>query len=563
LHSLLSKACAFFPGEHGFSPQRLRKIVRFSATFAFLLYVSGSLQAEIISSFNITANPSLFPAFNADVHDYVVQVPEGGSLNVTVTAPDDSKVNVDGNEYSPGSRTYSIPLQPGQSFSIVWSPSEGDPVTYHIRRLPLDFPYWSFEKFGTPQAEWYVTSPSLNWVNPTVGQNYLIVFDDNGLPIWWRKNENLPYDSKILPNGDIAWTQQIGFEESGLDGITKRFFNTVGDFPDIHELQPLDNGDFVVIAYRLIDHVDLSAFGGSTDATILDNLIQVIAPDGSLAWSWNPMEHISLSEVSWDRYGDLTQTDPFHMNAVDPDGDGFVVSFRHLDAIFKVNRATGDIEWKLGGTTRPESLTFQDDPYENFGGQHDARILPDGSLTVHDNGTNRNRPPRAVRYALNLESKTATLAEQVTDPAITISGCCGSARKLSEGDWVINWGLNPIFGEYAPNGQPVVSFNFGDFFAYRVNPVPFGQLDRSALRAGMDAQFPRTLPESYAPGDVNGDGHADVNDVGLILRAAVGLITLEPQQIRAADYNQDNQVDITDATHALRTLVGLTDATVS
>ena len=60
------------------------------------------------------------------------------------------------------------------------------------------------------------------------------------------------------------------------------------------------------------------------------------------------------------------------------------VSFRHLDAVYSIDRSTGDINWKLGGTETPESLEVKNDPYGDYplGGQHDARIDRHGNLTV-------------------------------------------------------------------------------------------------------------------------------------------------------------------------------------
>ncbi len=46
------------------------------------------------------------------------------------------------------------------------------------------------------------------------------------------------------------------------------------------------------------------------------------------------------------------------MNSVEPDGDGFIVSFRHMIAVYRIDKATGKVTWKLGGTTRAESLTM-------------------------------------------------------------------------------------------------------------------------------------------------------------------------------------------------------------
>ncbi len=38
------------------------------------------------------------------------------------------------------------------------------------------------------------------------------------------------------------------------------------------------------------------------------------------------------------------------------------MSFRHLDAVYSVRKIDGSVDWKLGGTARPESLTVLNDP---------------------------------------------------------------------------------------------------------------------------------------------------------------------------------------------------------
>jgi arylsulfate sulfotransferase len=125
------------------------------------------------------------------------------------------------------------------------------------------------------------------------------------------------------------------------------------------------------------------------------------------------------------------------MNSIEPDGNGIVASFRHLNGVIRIDKASGNIVWKLGGTPRPVSLTFEGDPFGNFAGQYDARLLPDGTLTVHDNGTLLGRAPRAVRYSIDPIAKTATLLEQVNDPDVPGSLFVGSARKLTGGNWVM------------------------------------------------------------------------------------------------------------------------------
>ena len=71
------------------------------------------------------------------------------------------------------------------------------------------------------------------------------------------------------------------------------------------------------------------------------------------------------------------------------------------------------------------------------------------------------RPPRAVRYSLDLGARTATLIEEKDDPGTVQSPlCCGSARKLPGGDWVMSWGSSALITELAPDGSRVFSLTF-------------------------------------------------------------------------------------------------------
>ncbi len=126
---------------------------------------------------------------------------------------------------------------------------------------------------------------------------------------------------------------------------------------------------------------------------IYDTGVQEITPQGTPAWTWWASEHIADSEVpaSWCEARSFTgEYDPYHINSAAPDGNGVIMSFRHLDAVYRVSKATGSVTWKLGGNPRPESLTVLNDPVaatgDTFRGNHDARVLSDGTVTVHDNG---------------------------------------------------------------------------------------------------------------------------------------------------------------------------------
>jgi hypothetical protein len=147
--------------------------------------------------------------------------------------------------------------------------------------------------------------------------------------------------------------------------------------------------------------------------------------------------------------------------------------------------------WKLGGTTTPRSLKIIGDSAPDFGGQHDVRALSDGTITLHDNGTGL-RPPRALRFRINARARTATVIERLVDHQTSPnSPCCGSARKLPRGDWVIDWGDQHLITELTPADQPVFSLSFPGEFSYRADPVLPGVLSRRALNAAMDHMHPR------------------------------------------------------------------------
>ena len=243
--------------------------------------------------------------------------------------------------------------------------------------------------------------------------------------------------------------------------------------------------------------VDMSSCGGSTSRNLLDFELQELSANGALRWSWRASDHIPYSEVTarWESACTTGGGDIYHWNAVEPDGDGYVLSFRHLDAVYRIDKATGAIDWKLGGEARPESLTVVGDPLSavsTFCGQHDPRVLADGSLTVHDNGSGCNRPPRAVRFAIDDTSHTATLLEDLRDTDAPSSACCGSTRRLPGGNWVSQWGANPYVTEQTGTGVRVFKLSFPPgAWSYRANPVLPGVVSPAALRAGMNAQYPR------------------------------------------------------------------------
>lgn len=454
--------------------------------------------------FALEISPGLQPDYDPQIADYTMRC-TGDDVVFSAAVPLGHSVAVDGRPARTAtSFTRAVPLQPNQAFGFAVTDGSG---THHhvVRCLPADFPTWTVEGGANPDAAWLAFAPAL-----AGGAPYSIIADVRGVPVWWKRVVGAePLDFKVLPDGTVAWGRSGGgqgysatwYEHFTLSGKNLGNISTVGVGTDDHDLQVLPNGNRLVLAYRPREHVDLTSLGGPPDATVLDGEVQEVTPAGALVWSWNSKDHVALSETSSWGLGSTQVMAPdggpaydiVHLNSIEVDGDGLVLSARHLNAVFRIRRSDGAITWKLGGTQRPESLAFVGDafPTTSFGGQHDARILADGSLTLLDNGTLRNRPPRALRYLLDTTARTATVLEDVRDSRTPGSNCCNSARRLPSGHWVVTNEAQRTVSELTAAGHPVMTLRFASGFTYRAIPYARGDLDRATLRGGMDAMHPR------------------------------------------------------------------------
>jgi hypothetical protein len=449
----------------------------------------------------VTTQPSLYPAFDPNITDYVTRCNPAVADAVSVSVPAGDTVSVAGQLRQGGKFTTTVQQAVDQSYTIDVAHGTQH-ADYYVRCLPADFPTWTATTTGPPQAEYYVVAPSSY---PSTSSQYLVIFDNHGVPIWWTQPSTSAVLDTLLPNNTFAWTDAgsgvapvgTAAEIHNLDGSLVTNLAAPGAYgTDYHELQQLANGDYLLAADTLRSGVDLSFMGGPTNATIIDPVIEELSPTGALQWSWDTYDHIPPTEMDPQWYqqtlGLGSPYNPYIFNSADATATGFVVSYRSLDAVFGIDKASGSITWKLGGSPTPQSLQVLNDPVftggSHLGGQHDARMLPDGTITMEDPGSGLGRPPRAVRYQLDQTARTATLIEQITDPLARNSPATGSARKLPGGDWVMAWGFTPIVTEMTPNGSRVFLLQFAPgHFTYRATPVPYGQISRATLRAGMNA----------------------------------------------------------------------------
>ena len=374
-----------------------------------------------------------------------------------------------------------IPLRGGQAFSIG---------SHRVRCLPREWAGFTVTRTGTPQSEWIVFN--------TAG--FTVIADGYGVPVWWKAGAGPLVDGRVLPDGTVAVGRRsetafdrYPYAHFALDGTPLADIDAVGTRIDNHDFEVLPNGNLLLMAYVPREHVDLTAIGGPADAPVVDGLLQEVTPDRQVVWSWRSSDHVAVGETTFpiDEIklpdGDRSVYDLVHLNSLQADGDGVIISARHLDAVLRIRRSDGGIDWKLGGTSTPQSLAS---PAISVGSTWRAGCLTGRSrctTTAHVRGARRGRcGSRSTRWRARLGC-----VETVADPRVASSFCCGSATRLAGGHWLMSWGGTPVITELAADGAPVLTLRLGAGFSYRAYPVSSSLLSREALRAGMDAMAPR------------------------------------------------------------------------
>lgn len=239
-----------------------------------------------------------------------------------------------------------------------------------------------------------------------------------------------------------------------------------GLLADFHDFQLLPNGNALMMAYQDLPR-DMTAYGGKADAVVIDFIIQELNRQKQVVFEWRALDHIPLT----DSYLPLTgqRVDFVHGNAVELDIDGnLLISLRSTNQILKINRSTGAVMWIFGGKRNQFNLGGD----EGFTDQHDIRRLPNGNVSLWDNGDRRTpQHARAVEYRLDEVAKTATKVWEYRETPDFRSWHSGNFQRFVAGGGMISWGGNDRVTEVNAAKQKQFDATFppgsGSYRAYR------------------------------------------------------------------------------------------------
>jgi hypothetical protein len=308
-----------------------------------------------------------------------------------------------------------------------------------------------------------------------------MILDDKGRIIYYKDvSGSSTGDFKLHSNGLMSYSARGKFYLMDSTFTTIDSVASVnGIMADLHDLQILPNGHCLLLGMENVQR-NLSSYymflgngsPGSSNATVKAGVVQELNMNKQVVFEWHSIDYFDFDDVDEYFLNNPASVDWTHMNAVEQDDDGnILISSRHFNEITKISRSDSSIIWRLGG--KRNQFTFINDSLM-FLSQHDCRRLPNGNLSLFDNGRMMNplHAASAKEYALDEINMTADLVWSYTESPSLYSRSQGNVQRLANGNTLINYGdfrnSDIVFNVVDSSGARVFEISFPDtLISYR------------------------------------------------------------------------------------------------
>ncbi|MER7013211.1 arylsulfotransferase family protein [Saccharopolyspora sp. NPDC000359] len=326
------------------------------------------------------------------------------------------------------------------------------------------------------------TEPGSIFLAPhgTATQSGPMIIDDTGEPVWFQPVGDgaglftMDFKAQTYQGQPVlTWWQgepHPGYGE-GEYVVLDRSYQQIaavraggGLRADLHEMVITPRDTALLIAYRT----------AQLDRPVVEGVVQEVdIATGEVLFDWRSLDHVAVDESTAPLPEDPAKPyDYFHLNSVTEDAAGnLLISARHTDAIYQLDRATGQVRWRLGG----KRSDFAVDPGAVFARQHDARWHPDGTMSLFDNAASEPGPTsRALVLAVDQQARTAHVVREHPNPGSPTSVSQGNHQVLPGGNSFVGWGSQPEFTEFDETGEVALHGSFGDDMpSYRAFRLPW------------------------------------------------------------------------------------------
>ncbi len=207
--------------------------------------------------------------------------------------------------------------------------------------VPSDFPDLSLERGEGESFDGFLVTSVLGITSAAV------ILDRDGDYVWWSQPEELAMVGRTVLSRDGAGLFSMELNPNGEQAGALASISLDGEQVQAraldwmhHDFHEHEDGTLAILA-KDPEIVDGARVKGAS--------VQEIAPDGSVTtvWSiWDDPDRIPYDQADDDMPGEWP-----HANALRylPDEDAYLVGFLFLDAIARIDRASGAIDWIMGG----------------------------------------------------------------------------------------------------------------------------------------------------------------------------------------------------------------------
>ena len=292
--------------------------------------------------------------------------------------------------------------------------------------------------------------------SPNGGDDAYLIDMEGNFVHRWHSDGGINYGF-LLPNGNLLFRDR-GSNPPGSDAITE--LNWEGDLvweyrnPALRRHNRLANGNnLFLLQDEISPELTRQVQGGFTTERdpqqMQGDLVAEVTPDGTIVNEWRSSDHLNPEEdiicplegrAGWGGANDLTA----------PDDDSFLISFRILDTVAIVDRATGEFTWKWGRG--------------QISHQHHPTRLANGHVLLLDNGAHR----RGLSYSrvIEVDPDTSEIVwEYHGEPLMSFfTHFTGGAERLPNGNTLITEGNTGRLFEVTPANEVVWEY-ISPFFA--------------------------------------------------------------------------------------------------
>jgi len=194
-----------------------------------------------------------------------------------------------------------------------------------------------------------------------------------------------------------------------------------------HDFTELPDGTIAVPVVD-IQEIDGELIAGET--------IVEIKPDGSPETVWS----------SWDTYdpelpAEFVECEWGHANSIQYEEaeDAYYLGLALMSSIWKIERATGEVIWKLGSDPDSSSFSPADEDTRWFKRQHGIDLTESGIMVFDNEGTEFSR---AVEYELDEDAMQAKQIWEHASEEQFYTYALGDVQRLPSGSTLITWSVN-------------------------------------------------------------------------------------------------------------------------